>query len=114
MTNTNLDRAAKRLAARADMVAESKLIIEILSNMELPSFIDDHNRGDRVQSLQGWALVEYKDRICPFPINAHGACLNPLYISKEDGKVHLSKWSIGPYFKDLSQLDDANIIYSLV
>lgn len=114
MTNTNLDRAAKRLAARNHLVTESKQIIELLALMDPAAFIDDHNRGDRVQSLQGWALVEYKDRICPFPINAQGACLNPLYISKEDGKVHLSRWSIGPYFKDLSQLDDANIIYSLV
>ena len=114
MTNTNLDRAAKRLAARADMVAESKLVIEILSNMELPSFIDDHNRGDRNQGLSGWALVEYKDRICPFPVGASGACLNPLYVCKEDGKVHLSRWSIGPYFKDLSELDNANIVYNIV
>ena len=114
MTNTNLDRAAKRLAARNEMIAESKRIIELLSLMDPAAFIDDHNRGDRVQSLQGWALVEYKDRICPFPINAQGACLNPLYISQEDGKVHLSRWSIGPYFKDLSQLDNANIIYNLV
>lgn len=114
MTNTNLDRAAKRLAIRNEMVTESKRIIELLATMDQAAFIDDHNRGDRTQTLTGWALVEYKDRICPFPINAQGACLNPLYISKEDGKVHLSKWSIGPYFKDLSQLDNANIIYSLV
>lgn len=114
MTNTNLDRAAKRLAARNEMIAESKRIIELLSLMDPAAFIDDHNRGDRVQSLQGWALVEYKDRICPFPINAQGACLNPLYISKEDGKVHLSRWSIGPYFSSIEKLDEAGIIYCIV
>ena len=114
MSAITLNKAESMLQARIALLENTGNIINKLLKASDREYIDDHNRGDRVQSLQGWVLVEYKDQICPFPIKGMGACLNPLYLSEEDGKVHLSRWSIGPYYSSIEALDNAGLNYYIL
>lgn len=114
MTTITLEKAKNKLKSRIALLENTSEIINKLLNIEDREYVDDHNRGDRVQSLRGWALVEYNDQVCPFPLKGNGACLNPLYLSEEDGKVHLSTWSIGPYFANIEAINAAGLNYYLL
>lgn len=111
MRTITLDVAVKQLRAKEAQLVKSQQIIASLQRGDKAEYMDDHNRGDRIQSLNGWVLVEWKGQLCPYPIKGMGACLNPLYLSEEDGKVHLSTMSIGPYFPNVEALDDAGVTY---
>ena len=110
MSNISLTQAGNRINAKIAKLAETQAIAMLLSSCDHPEYMDDHN-GGHLRSLKNSVLVEYDNQLCPFPKTGNGgACLNPLYLNKE-GKVHLSRWSIGPYFTNLEALDRAGITY---
>jgi len=110
MSKFTLEQANARFNDTVVKLAETQAIVTMMSCAENKEYVDDHNGGGRVRSLDGWVLVEYNSQLCPFPINGRGACLNPLYIG-DDGKVHLSRWSIGPYLPSLDAVSDAKLNY---
>lgn len=110
MSNITLEQAARRIKYNIASLNEAKAIVEMVNSAETKKYIDDHNGGGHVRSLENWVLVEWNNKLCPFPVKGMGACLNPLYIG-EDGEIHLSKWSIGPYFSSVAALDDAGVKY---
>lgn len=114
MSTITLEKAMNHLRAKEAQLVKTQQVVAALLRPDNAEYVDDHNRGDRIQSLNGWVLVEYNDQVCPFPIKGMGACLNPLYLSEEDGKVHLSRWSIGPYFSSIEALDAAGVRYYTV
>ena len=110
MTTITLEKAVNRLKAKAAQVAKTQEVLNTLLGNHGLEYIDDHNGGNRVQSLKDWVLVEYNDQLCPFPTRGMGACLNPLYLD-DDGKVHLSRMSIGPYFPTVEKLTENGVKY---
>lgn len=112
MSNISLTQVGNRINAKIAKLAETQAIAMLLSSCDNAEYMDDHN-GGHMRSLKNTVLVEYENQLCPFPIKGMGACLNPLYLNKE-GKVHLSRWSIGPYFSSIEALDKAGITYYTV
>ena len=104
MLNNDLVKAFK-IEANQALVAAA-VVTKLL---ECKQYMDDHNRGDRIQDVStGYVLVEYKGQLCPFPENSNGACLNPLYVG-DDGNVHLSVYSIGPYYPTVEAVEEAGL-----
>lgn len=64
-------------------------------------YIDDHRSNtsdkDKINHAPAYLLYARGNRIyvCPAPETNVGFCLNPLYIDGDDGKVHLSRMSVG-------------------
>lgn len=109
MTALTLEQGASRLKGLAAQLATTQEILATIQGSENPVFIDDHRSSAAATSLNNYVLVEHDGQLCPFPMN-NGSCLNPLYIG-EDGKVHLSRWSIGGYYDSLQSLDAAGRRY---
>lgn len=76
-------------------VNEKEQILEMLQAAgSNATFIDDHKHGNEIEEkLEGYAVMD--NYVCPIFKKATAFCLNPLYINKDTGKLHLSQRSVG-------------------
>jgi hypothetical protein len=89
-------------ATQDQYVEEMNKVLERINAGEI-TYVDNHDGVTK--TLEGYIILD-ECIICPLFVKAQAFSLNPLYVSKNDNKVHVATPSIGPTVARVYHDDD--------